>query len=65
MDSHDYEKKNYLSQRWKTIHKIVKKAKKKKRIENKSKDVKKKKNYKKWLEINPWDYGEGKNKKRE
>ena len=29
MDSHDYEKKNYLSQWWKTIHKIVKKAKKK------------------------------------
>ena len=41
------------------------KKQKKKCIENKSKVVKKKKNYKKWLEINPWDYGEGKNKKRE
>ena len=41
------------------------KKQKKKCIENKSKVVKKKKNYKKWLVINPRDYGEGKNKKRE
>ena len=29
------------------------------------KSCEKKKNYKKWLVINPRDYGEGKNKKRE